>query len=163
MKNTPAARYSNRMITDTEFKYLSGIPDGRPGLIVDKEKSYVYNKWLVLELNTNEIDITGTPSDRVMADVRQWRYTQLPDGDGENAVIFRANWGDEVVFKLSTGTSETYVKPEVYEVLRMIFDNLGFKLYKSNDENIAVYNGNKLVGALAPYIPDEQQALTVSD
>lgn len=162
------------MITDTEFKMMCGIEGGRPGAIIDRDRYILYNKWLVLELPPNQVAITGTLSDRVMNQARQWKYTQLPEGEtGEEAMVFRTRWynanqdDEEEVYKLSSDTAETFIHPDVYELLRSVLDSPVFRIFRHRlgepPHNIAVYDGDTLVGALAPYVPDGQGELTVSD
>jgi hypothetical protein len=146
------------MITDTEVKEFNALPGGNLACVTDGDRSIIHNQWLVIELPVSKVDVTREWTGEVMPDVRQWRYTQLPNGDGEVAMLFR---GDGVI-RLKSETAEALVRDDVHELLQTVFDyeTPVYRLFPGNRTDgspnaIGIQHGDHIIGAVAPYVENE--------
>lgn len=147
------------MITDTEVKAFESLRQGSLASVPEGDKSILHNQWLVLEVPLAEIDTTRTWKGKVQPDVRLWRYTLLPEGGGESAVVLRS----EGKIRLVGETVEASIQAELHSLLKDIFESTPqYRVYGGAREDgsppaVAILRDGKVVGAVAQYVEDVKE------
>jgi hypothetical protein len=152
------------MITDSEVKQLEEMPGGALAGCLAGDRVIVHNQWMLLDVPASEVTVTKPWPGKLMEDVRQWRYNLLPDGDGENAMVFR---GEDRI-RLVSDTVEAAIKPEVHALLYDILNGSpNYRLFAGSRSDkspnaIAITVDDKIIGVIAVAVDEAAEGwLTV--
>lgn len=160
------------MIDDQEVKELSKLhPRNRkPACIFNGDIAVVHSQWFVLEVPKDVVGVSDWPGTPIEF-IRQWKYEQLPEGEGEPAQPMRATWevDDEQlpVIRLLSDDLRGHIPVWAYEFVKRHVDDPEFRLFAGNRRdgapaNVGVYAKGKVVGVIAQIVEEVQDGWSTS-